>query len=235
MLLLVLSFMTSAPRAEEQKPELRVVCFGDSITGHRPGVPYLQHYMKYSDLLGLMLEARLGPDKAKVFNSGYAGDSSDKRGDRPGAVNRVERDILAHKPDIAVILIGGNDNPKTDDARKKTRENLRKIVSHVKEKGVRVLLLQYHPALPAPKNESKAWKHLAEGANPLIAEVAKDLKVPVLDMGPPMKASAEKLGRGAVADAKDGVHLRPAGEIAYARAIFHKLLNLGWVGPEPGK
>ena len=37
-----------------------VVCFGDSITGHLPGEPYRHLYLKWSDLLELMLEARLG-------------------------------------------------------------------------------------------------------------------------------------------------------------------------------
>ena len=59
--------------AAESAP-ITVVCFGDSITGHRPNTVYQGNYVKYSDMLGLMLEAKMGPDRVRVINSGWAGD-----------------------------------------------------------------------------------------------------------------------------------------------------------------
>jgi len=220
-----------AEPAAEQAPALRVVCFGDSLTGHRPGEDYQAHYLKYADLLGLMLEARVGVGRVAMHNAGWAGDRTTPKPSEgwPGAAGRVAEDILDHDPDIVTILIGGNDNPQTDEARATTRANIESIVKQCKDAGIKVLLLQYPPALPAPEHEAEAWHHL-DDVNPLIAAVAKAQGVPLLHLGPAMQAAAKKHGNAHVANAKDGVHLAPGGELVFARAIFAKLDELGWVG-----
>ena len=53
------------PPMENRFRPFTVVCFGDSITGCRPGEPYRHQYLKWCDLLEMMLEARLGPGAAR--------------------------------------------------------------------------------------------------------------------------------------------------------------------------
>lgn len=210
---------------------LRIVCFGDSITGHRPGEDYRGRYLKWSDLLQFLIGGRLGLDRAVVVNSGWAGDRTTPKPSEgwPGAVGRLQRDLLDHRPDIAVILIGGNDLDATEAQRATTRENLEHIVRAAREAGVRVLLLQYHRPITAPGNEARGWKQLA-AKNPMIAEVARTFDAPTLDMGPAIEAAARQYPAEEVVNPTDGVHLNPRGETAYARAIYKKSEELGWIG-----
>ncbi len=226
-------------KPSRQKP-LKVVCFGDSITGHRPGESYQGTYLKYSDLLGLMLEGRLGVGKAEVINSGWAGDMTcpQKGQSMPGAVDRLKKDALDHDPDIAVVLIGGNDRIESQADRKRTLENLTAIYERLRKADIRVLALQYPPVLPDPNDPSKAWTQIP-AKNPLIVRAAKAARVELLDMGLAMKAAAKEFPRSDLADPVDGVHLRPRGEMVFARTIFAELVDLGWVpacgGGDSGK
>lgn len=212
---------------------LRIVCFGDSITGHRPSErhTYQQHYLKYADLLQLMCEARLGVGRAEVLNSGWSGDGTQPNKTKawPGGVARAQTDIVDLKPQIAVILFGGNDNAKTEEKVARTTAGLRSIYQTAQDAGIKVLALQYPPALAVEENVVRSWKHLSKTANPIIAAVAKELDIPVLDLGPAMVAAAKKHGRPYLVDHRDGVHLRPGGELVFARTIFTELDRLGWI------
>lgn len=209
---------------------LTVVCFGDSITGFRPGQEYRGQYLKWADLLQLMLEGRLGPGQVAVVNSGWAGDRTtpNPAENWPGAVGRLAGDLLDYRPQIAVILIGGNDVADTNEQRAATRANLEAIVRTVRQAGIQVLLLQYHQPSTPPGKEARGWKHLA-AKNPAIAEVAREVGVPTLDMGPAIAEAVRQYPSTDVVNGDDGVHLNPRGEMAYARAVFARLVALGWV------
>ncbi|MFP4104765.1 MAG: SGNH/GDSL hydrolase family protein [Phycisphaerae bacterium] len=222
---------TTAPAAETLPTSTsKIVFFGDSITGHRPQTEYRQHYIKFSDLTQLMAEAHVGLGGVESVNCGYAADATfERKGQQlPGAINRVEKDILDLKPDIAVILIGANDNAKTAEEKERTRKNLETIFGKAKKAGIKVLALQYHEALPAPENRDQAWWHL-DDVNPLIRAAAKKHSVPTLNMNKPMQQADRKYPREQLVDPRDGVHLRPRGEMIYARAIFGRLKELGWL------
>ena len=209
---------------------LRVVAFGDSITGDRPGIQYRHQYIKWADALQAMLEVQLGEGNTEVLNMGFAGDRTFQAGDRPGAVNRVESNILAQQPDIAVILIGGNNmgtrNREPEELAEQTRKELTQIVQQVREAGIRVLLLQY--AEPKAEDMSKVWTHL-DDVNPIIAAVAEAEDIPTLELAPAFADAAERLPLNALLNATDGVHLQPYGELIVARAVAAKLIELGWV------
>ena len=220
--------MASGGAQDGSSNRFRVVCFGDSITGELPGkrFTYQSQYLKFSDLLQLQLEARLGA--ADVINSGWAGDYTFKQGDRPGAVNRVQCDILDFHPDVAVVLIGGNDNPRTIEERKRTYDGLMYIVTNLQAAHIKVLLMQYHDPVVTPANETTAWRHLSL-ATPLIGDVAMATNVPVLDMRPVFRDASEKHSIEQLVNVVDGVHLAPRGELIYARAIFSRIEELGWL------
>ena len=212
----------------------RVVAFGDSITGDRPGIAYRQHYIKWTDIVQAMLEVQIGEGKAEVLNMGFAGDRTFAAGDRPGAINRVESNILAQQPDLAVILIGGNNlrmrNRDPDELAERTRRELTEIVRQVNEAGIKVLLLQY--AEPKAENMSKVWTHL-DDVNPIIAEVAEAEGVPTVALAPYFAAAEEDLPLDALLNPTDGVHLRPYGELIVARVVVAKLNKLGWIKKGP--
>lgn len=237
LIVLLSIFATSLLFAQDPAPlprtegVLRVVAFGDSITGDRPGIAYRHQYIKWSDVLQAMLEVQLGDGRAEVLNMGFAGDRTFRAGDRPGAVNRVESNILAQRPDIVVILIGGNNmsfgNRDPNDVRAQTQRELTQIVQQVREAGIRVLLLQY--AEPKAEDMSRVWTHL-DDVNPIIAAVAEAENVPTLALAPHFAAAAERLPLNALLNATDGVHLQPYGELVVARAVARKLNELGWTG-----
>jgi lysophospholipase L1-like esterase len=216
------------------RPPFRVVCFGDSVTGDHPSkrATYQGQYLKFADLLELMLEGRLGSNTVEVINSGWAGDRTFPHEGWPGAAARVDKDVLAYQPAIAVVLVGGFDSTGTEEEKKLTLGNLETIAQKLKAAGVRTLFLLYPEPLAAPGDKEKAWKNMAANANPLIRRAAENVGVALLDLDPAMKAAAAKHPIGDLVDAHDGMHLRPRGELVYARAIFAELLKLGWLSKQ---
>ena len=200
---------------------LRVVCFGDSITGPRPREPYRHQYLKFSDLLGLMLEARRGLGTVSVLNRGWAGQTAVE------AVERLQQDVLEEAPDIAVVLLGGNDAERLGPRHPQTADSLTAIFSGLAGAGIKTLALQYH-LLVNPDSPETAWRHLTAN-NSLIGEIASSLGIPTLNLGPIMEEAATGTPLAALVSAEDGVHLSPGGEMVYARVVFARLTKLGWV------
>jgi len=223
--------LASTAFAQVAPTSLKVVCFGDSITGNRPREAYLDKYIKWSDMLQLMLEARLGIGNTVVLNRGFAGDKSYSQPttQTPGAVTRLQADVLDEKPAIAVILIGGNDKKDTAEQKALTETNLNTIVKGCKDAGIKVLLLQYS-VLPSPTKPEKTWFTLA-GNNDIIAKTSVALDVPTLEMNPPMQEAAKVYPHDELANPVDGVHLAPRGEMVYARTVYTKIVDLGWANP----
>ena len=222
----------AAEDAEAPRP-LTIVCFGDSITGHRPGEPYLHQYLKWSDLLGLMVEARTGRPDVRVRNRGFAGDKTyaEPRTQTPGAVHRLQADVLDNRPDIAVVLIGGNDRKQTEVERQVTADNLDEMVKRMLEADIKVLLLQY-AVLPNPESPERTWRHLS-GNNDLIARIAQQHNIPTLPLQPYFDRAIRHQPHRELMNPVDGVHLAPGGEIVLARAVFGKLVSLGWIKAGP--
>ena len=208
---------------------LRIVCFGDSITGPHPETRYLENYLKWSDLLQLILETHLGPGKVEVLNRGWAGSTSAQ------AVARFAGEVLALKPDIVIVLIGGNDFGNSTDPRQAARDlkhNLMSIVDGLRKAEGKVLLLQY--AEPKADQMEKVWRHL-DAANPVIAEVARQERLPTLALAPAFAEAAKTHPQADLTNPVDGVHLNPYGEVVLARAVFLKLLDLNWVTVANGR
>lgn len=217
-------------KADRKEKNMRFVCFGDSLTGYRPFTDYQKDYLKYADLLQLMIEAERGIGKVEMLNAGWAGDATYPRKNEgwPGALGRVKSDIIDKKPDFVTVLIGGNDKVENDEDRARTLNNLDAIVKQITDAKIKVLLLQYPPAMPGDEFKDKAWYHLSS-KNDLIAKVGEKYNVPVLDLGPAMVEAAKKHDKATLVVPQDGVHLRPGGEKIFARAIYAKVKELGWI------
>jgi lysophospholipase L1-like esterase len=212
---------------EHSRP-FTVVCLGDSITGYRPRQPYRDQYLKYSDLLELMLAARPGVGAVRVLNRGWAGDTTEAQQGTPGAAQRLDGDVLAESPDVVTVLLGINDRPGCEDGWQRTASSLTAIVRRLQDAGIRVLLVQYHDPLPAQEGAAGVWPDRTR-LNDLIADVGLQCGVPVLDIRPAMREAARVQPRGELVDPDDGTHLRPGGEIVFARAMYRMLDELGWI------
>lgn len=214
-------------------PIFRIVCFGDSITGFRPGEPYRHRYLKWTDLLGFALETKFGAGFCEVVNVGHAGDTACAADDSatpapsPGALSRLGPQVLNLRPDLVIVLLGGNDFApeavsRRGDPSTAVRESLETIGKTVLASGAGLLFLQYPPAQADPS--ATAWNHL-ELANPVIAAAAASLSAPCVDLGPAFRdAEASGVPREALRDPGDGVHLRPVGELVFARGILGQFL-----------
>ena len=143
----------------------------------------------------------------KVINGGVSGDTSAQ------ALARLP-DLLAQKPKLVVVSIGGNDflqrQPESG-----TRENIRKMVADIRATGVPAVLV----AIP----------HFTTGAllgmvseHPLYAELANELDVPLLQ-----GALAETLGDKDLKS--DAVHANAAGYRLFAEKLAGFLKKLGLV------
>lgn len=103
-----------------------VVVFGDSLTA---GVGA----SNASDSYGAYLAQSLG---VTVVNKGVGGDTTIR------ALKRLQSDVLnlSPRPEIAIILLGGNDLfdgiPQAD-----TEKNLNTIIEQIQAKGIKVILL----------------------------------------------------------------------------------------------
>ncbi len=195
---------------------IKIVCIGDSITGWAD----LSKYMKFSNVLELMIGVRVGFDAVTIINKGIGGDTTQ------GVRERFNADVLQQNPDIVIILIGGNDVARSFP-QQKTQENLDYIYSALKDNNIRTLGMLYH-VLPNPKNPATAWETLDDN-NELITETAKQYGVEILDMSIEMKNALNHYSNAELVNSNDGVHLNPGGELVFAKAIFNKLIELGWI------
>ncbi len=200
----------------EQSTPLKIVCAGDSITGWSD----LTSYLKWSHILECMLEACLGRDHVQVVNRGIGGNTTGQLRER------LQRDVLNENPDIVTVLIGGNDAGR-QVSRRATEKNLNGILGALRQAGCRVLVMQYH-LLVNDTNEDTAWTHLNTN-NDLIAAAAEQHECPLLPLMPPMAEAWEQLSLAELVNPVDGVHLSPGGELVFARTIFKKLRQLGWI------
>ena len=143
----------------------------------------------------------------KVINGGVSGDTSAQ------ALARLPA-LLAQKPKLVVVSIGGNDflqrQPESG-----TRENIRKMVADIRATGVPAVLV----AIP----------HFTTGAllgmvseHPLYAELADELDVPLLK-----GAWADILGDKDLKS--DAVHANAAGYRLFAEQLAGFLRKLGLV------
>ena len=105
-----------------------VVFLGDSIThGHR-----LAQEAAFPYRLGQALGVR-------AINAGISGDTTE------GGLRRIERDVLAHRPQVVVVALGVNDAFR-QAPREATVANLRAITQRIRAQGAVVVLL--HTAVP---------------------------------------------------------------------------------------
>ena len=173
-----------------------ILAVGDSLTAGFGAPKGADYPAQLAQILG-----------RKVINGGVSGDTSAQ------ALARLP-DLLAQKPKLVVVSIGGNDflqrQPESG-----TRENIRKMVAMIRAADVPAVLV----AIP----------HFTTGAllgmvseHPLYAELADELDVPLLK-----GAWADILGDKDLKS--DAVHANAAGYRLFAEQLAGFLRKLGLV------
>jgi lysophospholipase L1-like esterase len=145
---------------------VRVVCFGDSITGvyyHTGG------RRAWCDMLGIALGRAYAHARLQMINAGVSGNTT------AAGLKRIERDVLTHRPHIVVVMFGMNDVVRTP--RETFDANLRTIVGQCRSVGAAVVLCTPNSVYPSPQ---RPVERLAEFAQ-VVRQVAAELSVPLSD------------------------------------------------------
>ena len=149
------------------KEKVRIVCFGDSITGayyHTGG------QRAWCDMLGIALQKLYPKAKMQMFNAGISGNTT------AAGLKRIENDVIQRKPHLVVVMFGMNDcagrRPQV------FADNLRKILKRCRSAGAAVILCTpnsiYWESSRRPKDQLEAHAQAAR-------DVARDLSVPLAD------------------------------------------------------
>lgn len=204
-----------------------VVALGDSITkGVRPGV-------KDDETFAALLVARLKKQgvTAKVMNAGVGGEKTD------GALARLDKGVLAHKPGVVLVMYGTNDSyvykgkTESDLSVETYRDNLVKLVELLRTGGAEPVLMTPPRWAPGEKNgisenpNDRLEKYVA-----VCRAVAKDKAVMLVDHYQHW-ADAEKKGTTIRDWTTDGYHPNPRGHREMADLIEPVLLKAAKAAP----
>lgn len=200
----------------------RIVAFGDSITaGVRPGVT---EYQTFRFLLQDRLRGLGVP--VQVLNAGLGSDTT------VGALARLERDVLAARPDLVVVMFGMNDAAMVDGgpvARSAPRvaladytANLRTLVTRIRAAGARVLL-----CAPTPMSRKYVYQDMGAYAqnadmNYMLRQYATAAKAVGAELGAPVLDGFALFtdSAGSLALIEDGCHPYVQGHARLAEALL---------------
>ncbi len=162
----------------EGREPVRVVCFGDSITG----VYYHSGSRRaWSEMLQIALKRLYPQADVTVFNAGKSGHTSAM------GLARIQKDVLDRQPHLVVVMFGMNDlaygavAPDKDAALKAAFVGrLKKIVKKCRDAGAEVILCTQNPVYPdaVPRRPPHRLGEFAE----LVCRMGKDLHVSVTDI-----------------------------------------------------
>lgn len=108
---------------------VRVVCFGDSITG----VYYHTGSQRaWADLVGLALRKQWPKARVEMINAGVSGHTTTQ------GLARMERDVLAKKPHLVMVMFGMNDVVRVP--LREFERNLAEIAARCERAGAAVVL-----------------------------------------------------------------------------------------------
>ncbi|MBQ18357.1 MAG: hypothetical protein CMJ65_14665 [Planctomycetaceae bacterium] len=145
---------------------LKVVCFGDSVTG----VYYHTGSRRaYTDMLGVALGRGNPRAKVTMVNAGISGHTTAM------GLSRIDRDVLAHKPDVVTIMFGLND--MVGLSLEQYRENLTKIITRCRAAGARCVLATPNNVIETPRRPSARLVKFCD----VVRRLGRELRVPVAD------------------------------------------------------
>ena len=133
---------------------ITIVAFGDSVTHGAVGQGEMDYENVYWNRLKRKIYAKRAYMPVNVINAGIGGDTASR------AVARMEKQVLAHNPDLVIVSFGLNDvNGELQDF----LNGLREIFSRLQEKDIPVIFMT-----PNMLNT-----YVAEGTPAMYLEYAK--------------------------------------------------------------
>ena len=160
----------AAPKTTEllraAKDPVRVVCFGDSVTGvyyHTGG------RRAYPEMLQVALKRLFPNAPVEVVNAGISGHTT------ADALKRIDADVLAQKPNLVTVMFGLNDIVRVP--LDQYEANLSEIIRKCREAGAEVLLCTPNSVTETPQRPiAKLLEYIAG-----LRRVAERDQVPVVD------------------------------------------------------
>ncbi len=215
MYLLLLSLLAA------DKPAVTVVTLGDSITrGVRQGVKPEE---TFSSLLAAGLKEK--GVAAEVVNAGVGGERTD------GALKRLEKDVLARKPKVVVIMYGTNDSYVDKGAKEVRvseadfRRNLREMIERLRKSGVEPILMTEPRWAPGEKDGAGNDPNVQlDRYMDVCRQLSREFKTPLVDNFVHW-TEAEKKGTKIREWTTDGYHPNPAGHREIAKVLLPVVLE----------
>ncbi|MGY8643102.1 MAG: SGNH/GDSL hydrolase family protein [Verrucomicrobiales bacterium] len=200
---------------------VKIICFGDSVTGvyyHTGGV------RAYTNMLGIALKQIHPKADVTMINAGISGHTT------VNALARIDRDVIAHQPDVVTVMFGLNDvgkNVSIEDYRK----NLIEIVKRCRAAGSKVVLCTPNAVVTT---KARPIEKLTKYCN-VIREVAKEHGVPLCDSFAEFEAMGKRDREAWLMTLSGEIHPNMAGHKAIAeqlaRTITGQTTSLVDVGP----
>lgn len=186
------------------KRPVKIVCFGDSVTGvyyHTGGK------RAYTDMLGIALQ-QIYPDAGvEMVNAGLSGHTT------ANALARITRDVVSKKPDLVTVMFGLNDVAKLPI--NAYRKNLLAIVDQCHSAGSAVILCTPNAVITT---ENRPVETLGKYCN-VVREVAAEKGVPLCDIYAHLLSLRDADYKAWKATLSDEIHPNMAGHKIIAEQI----------------
>ena len=186
-------------RAKNENPvgaaPVTIAFLGDSVTQgcfelYKTGVSGIETEFRvnegYHTKLRGLLEKCYPAAPVNMIHAGISGDSA------KSGLARVERDVIAYKPDLTVVSFGLNDSSLGMDKIEEYGESIREILKKLKESGSEVIfmtqnLLADKVSYEVPEEWQPMFSEMIKHFDDFLAymecarEVCRELDVPVCD------------------------------------------------------
>ena len=199
-------------RAQDYRETIRVACVGDSITYGDS----IQHRLRdcYPAQLGRMLG-----QKWETRNFGVSGATMLKNGDRPYWKQKAFKDALAFNPHVVIIKLGTNDTkPQNWKFRDEFVPDYADMIDRFADSPVNPRIWICYPVPAYPERWGISDSRIRNQVIPLISEVARRKRAPVIDLYGPLSNRPELF--------PDLIHPNAEGARFIAEEIYTALTGL---------
>ncbi|REJ89538.1 MAG: lysophospholipase [Planctomycetota bacterium] len=214
----------STPRTAELlrtgSEPVRIVCFGDSVTG----VYYHTGSRRaYTDMLGLGIDRVFPRADVTTINAGISGNTTSD------GLARIQRDVLDQNPALVTVMFGLNDMTRVP--LEDYRTNLETIVDKCRAAGAEVVLCTPNAVFDTP---GRAREKLVDYCE-VVRSVGRDMDVPVCDWYAAGEDWRETDPRAWRLTMSDAIHPNMDGHQQIAelltRTITGRTVSLADIGP----
>lgn len=155
----------TAARLKNGQP-VRVVCFGDSVTG----VYYHTGSRRaYTDMLGIALRRQQAGADVTMINAGISGHTT------VNGLARIDQDVLAQQPTLVTVMFGLNDMTRVP--LDQYRDNLKTIIARCRAGDAEVLLCTPNNVVTTSGRPTEKLIQYCDA----VRAVGRELEVPVCD------------------------------------------------------